>query len=75
MSRPFSPRLPFYPLLRASGATSKGQFAGMVGKHRREVYRWGQEGLTPEAAESLCERLRINPFEVWPDWSTYWEAA
>lgn len=35
--------------------------------------RWRLTGrmLTVEEAETFCDRLRIHPTEVWPDWYDY----
>jgi hypothetical protein len=72
MTRPFLPRFSFRALLVASGAGTKGEFAKRTGIRRRSVYELAKSGLTPEAAENLCERLGLLALEVWPEWATYW---
>lgn len=43
--------------------------ARMLGRHPRELYRWGQDGGVPDSqADRVAVALGVLPFVIWPAW-------
>lgn len=60
------PWFPLEPLLaRYDGCAD---LARALGINRRSVYVKREKGLTLVTAEEWCDKLRINPAEVWDEW-------
>lgn len=60
------PRLPLDPLVRMYGGVST--LAMALGRHRRQVSEWQNNGIPVLSADRVAVSLGMHPIEVWPDW-------
>jgi hypothetical protein len=60
-------RFPFDALAVATGTDTNGQIADLLGVTRRTIQRAKRDGLSLHQAYEWCDRLRLHPFELWPE--------
>lgn len=63
MPRPF----PLEPLLEVLGRPPIAAVARQCKVHRRQVYRWRDEGLSLSQADHAAIAAGLHPTSVWPD--------
>jgi hypothetical protein len=63
-----STRFPLEPLRAALGRPNNLQLARLVGAHRRQVYRWRDDGLSERLADRSACRVGLHPSNIWPEW-------
>jgi hypothetical protein len=60
-------------LLVASRRRNLAEFSRATRVAYRQCIRYRKEGVTPEAAMTLCDRLGLHPCEVWGSWIDDWK--
>lgn len=60
-----SNRLPIQPLLDAANATSLGVLADCIGRSRRTIHRWKNDGVPEGAADAAAIAIGSHPAYVW----------
>lgn len=62
------PRYDAAVLFDVAGPVSISGLAGLLGVHRRQLYRWLHEGVTDQSADHVAVALGRVPYALWPEW-------
>lgn len=65
-------RLPFEDLHREVGHEHFGLLADRIGRTRRTLHRWQNDGVPIAAADEAAIRIGSHPAAIWPD---HWNQA